>query len=165
MNITLGTEFQKELESEVRATRRCLEAVPEQLYSWKPHEKSMDMGYLCLLVADIPQWITWAIEEYTIDLAHYKQFQLTTTAALVKHFDSNIDNAKRALANVKNEALDKKFELKNSGRVLYTQTIKECVMSSLNHWVHHRGQLTVYMRLNDIRVPSIYGPSADERTF
>lgn len=165
MNITLGKEYQKELESEVRATRRCLEAIPDKLYQWKPHEKSMNMGYLALLVADIPQWITWAIEKSVIDLGEYEQFPLSTTESLVKHFDKNIENAKRALSQVTNEALEKPFHLKNSGQLLYSQTIRECVMSSLNHWVHHRGQLTVYMRLNDIAVPSIYGPSADERTF
>lgn len=163
--ITFGTEYLKELESEVRATRRCLEAIPDSLYEWKPHEKSMNMGYLTLLVADIPRWITWAIEKSVIDFATYDNFQLSTNAALLKHFDANIEGAKRVLKNVTNEELDKPFSLKNSGQVLYTTSIKETVQSSINHWVHHRGQLTVYMRMNDIAVPSIYGPSADEPGF
>jgi uncharacterized damage-inducible protein DinB len=163
--IAFGTEYLKELESEVRASRRCLEAIPETLYGWKPHEKSMNMGYLTLLVADIPRWITYTIERSEIDFATFDQFQLSTNAALLKHFDANIEGAKRALKNVSNEELAKAFYLKNSGQVLYTTPKKESVQSSINHWVHHRGQLTVYMRLNDIAVPSIYGPSADERTF
>jgi uncharacterized damage-inducible protein DinB len=165
MNNTLGTEFLKELESEIRATRRCLEVIPDKLYEYKPHERSMNLGYLSLLVADIPQWIAWSIEQSVIDLGTYKPFKLSTTAALVKHFDENIENAKRALKTVSNEELDKPFYLKNNGQLLYTQSKLENVRSTLNHWVHHRGQLTVYMRLNDIAVPSIYGPSADERTF
>lgn len=163
--ITFGTEYMKELEAEVRATRRCLEAIPESVYGWKPHEKSMNMGYLSLLVADIPRWITWAIEKSVIDFATYDNFKLSTNAALLKHFDANIEGAKRALKNVTNEQLDKPFSLKNSGQVLYTTSTKETIQSSINHWVHHRGQLTVYMRLNNIPVPSIYGPSADEPGF
>lgn len=163
--ITFGKEFMKELESEVRATRRCLEAIPESTYGWKPHEKSMNMGYLSLLVADIPKWIQHAIERSIIDFATYEQFQLSTNAALLKHFDSNIEGAKRALNDVSNEALEEAFYLKNGGKVLYTTSKKETIQSSINHWVHHRGQLTVYMRLNDIPVPSIYGPSADEGGF
>jgi uncharacterized damage-inducible protein DinB len=165
MNITLGTEFLKEVESEVRATRRCLEVIPEKLYEYKPHEKSMNMGYLTLLVADIPQWIAWMIEKSVIDLAKYERFELSTNAAMLKHFDQNIENARRALRNVSNEDLEKPFYLKNAGQELYTQPKRDSIPSTINHWVHHRGQLTVYMRLNNIPVPSIYGPSADERTF
>lgn len=165
MEITLGNEFLKELESEIRATRRCLEAIPEKLCGYKPHEKSMNMGYLALLVADIPQWIAWMIEKSVIDLATYDRFQLSTNAALLKHFDQNIQNARLALKRISNEQLDEPFYLRNSGQDLYTQPKRESIPSTINHWVHHRGQLTVYMRLNDIAVPSIYGPSADERTF
>jgi len=163
--MTFGTEYLSELESEVRATRRCLEAIPENLYGWKPHEKSMNMGYLTLLVADIPRWITYAIEKSVIDFATYDQFQLSTNAALLKHFDQAIEDAKQALKTVSNEELSEPFYLKNNTQTLYSTSKKECVQSSINHWVHHRGQLTVYMRLNNIAVPSIYGPSADERTF
>jgi uncharacterized damage-inducible protein DinB len=125
----------------------------------------MNMGYLTLLVADIPRWITYTIEQSEIDFATFQQFRLSTNAALLKHFEENIEGAKRVLEQVTNEELAKPFYLKNSGQVLYTQPKKESVQSSINHWVHHRGQLTVYMRLNNIAVPSIYGPSADERSF
>jgi len=87
------------------------------------------------------------------------------TAELVKHFDENLEGAKNALRNVTNEALSKPFFLKNKGQTLFSSPKKENVGTSINHWVHHRGQLTVYMRLNNIAVPSIYGPSADERNF
>lgn len=163
--ITYGMEYLKELESEVRATRRCLEAISEKCYDWKPHEKSMTMGYLTLLVADIPRWITYTIEKGEIDFATYDHFKLSTNKALLEHFDSNIKGAQHVLKGVSNEALAKPFQLKNKGQLLYSTPKKDNVQSSINHWVHHRGQLTVYMRLNDIPVPSIYGPSADERTF
>lgn len=164
-DIRIGQMFADEIDSEVRATRRCLERIPDSLYKYKPHEKSMELGYLALLVADIPRWITDMLEGSEIDLATYSRFELSTTAALVKYFDENVDGAKRVLEKARNEDLDHIFELKVSGNVVMSSTKKESVQQTINHWIHHRGQLTVYMRLNDIPVPSIYGPSADERTF
>ena len=160
-----GKEYLAELEAEVQATRKCLERVPETLYDWKPHEKSMTMGYLVLLVAQIPKWITHIIEISEIDLATFSNFQPKTTKELVDHFDENIEGAKKALKKVSDEELSRNFSLKANGQLIFTSPKKENVGSTLNHWVHHRGQLTVYMRLNDIAVPSIYGPSADDRTF
>ena len=162
---TPGAAFLKELEAEATSTRKCLERIPENLFGWKPHEKSMAMGYLALLVAEIPKWITYMIEKTEIDFATFKHFQPKTTTELVNHFDENLKGAKNALRNVSNETLAKTFFLKNHGQVLFSSPINENLGSTLNHLVHHRGQLTVYMRLNDIPVPSIYGPSADEKTF
>lgn len=163
--IMLGKEFSSEIESEIRATRKCLESIPDKLYKYKPHEKSMELGYLALLVAAIPKWIVDMVERSEIDLATYERFELSTTEALVKYFDDNVEAARRTLSKVNNKELDSKFELKVSGKVVMSSSKKESVQQSINHWVHHRGQLTVYMRLNDIPVPSIYGPSADDRTF
>jgi len=163
--ISFGQEYLKELESEVRASRRCIESIPDKLYAWKPHEKSMNLGYLTLLVADIPRWIVHTIEKSEIDFATFGQFELSTTSALVQFFDKNVDDAKRVLGKVTNEDLAGDFSLKRDGNILFTSSKKDTVQSSLNHWVHHRGQLTVYMRMNNIAVPSIYGPSADERVF
>ncbi len=163
--INFGKEYLSEIEDEIPATRKCLERIPESLYDWKPHEKSMNMGYLTLLVAEIPKWVTFTIEKSEIDLATYPQFKPGTTANLVKHFDENIEGVRRALRGLSDQALTETFFLKNNGQVLYSATKKENIRSSINHWVHHRGQLTVYMRLNNIAVPSIYGPSADEKGF
>ena len=160
--ITFGTEYLKELEAETTATHKCLERIPESLFEYKPHEKSMTMGYLALLVAEIPKWITAMVEGSEIDFVTYSHFKPANTAELVKHFDENVQSAKNALAKVSNEALKETFYLKNNGQVVYSSPKKEFIESSVNHMVHHRGQLTVYMRLNDIPVPSIYGPSADE---
>ncbi|MGN6532793.1 MAG: DinB family protein [Ginsengibacter sp.] len=161
----LVKEYLKELESEIPATRKCIERVPERLYDWKPHEKSMNMGYLTLLVAEIPRWITFMIEKGEIDFATFEHFQAKTTEELIKRFEENIEGAKNSLKQLKDEDLSKAFSLKNNGQVLFSSPLKENIPSTINHLVHHRGQLTVYMRLNDIPVPSIYGPSADEKGF
>jgi len=162
---TLSGLFREELDAETTATRRCLERVPEHLFDWKPHEKSMTMGYLALLVAEIPRWITDIIEKGEIDFATFGHASLSTTPALVKHFDENLHGAKEALQRIPDEALAAPFELKRNGQLLFRSSKKENVGSSINHLVHHRGQLTVYLRLNNIAVPSIYGPSADEAVF
>ncbi|HEY6083180.1 MAG TPA: DinB family protein [Chitinophagaceae bacterium] len=164
-DINFGKEFSKELEAEAPATRKCLERIPEKLFDWKPHEKSMPMGYLALLVTEIPKWIAHMVEKGDIDFATFEHFSPKTTAEMVAHFDENMEKAKKALQNVSNEALSEPFALKNQGQVLFSSPKKGNVGSSINHLVHHRGQLTVYMRLNDIAVPSIYGPSADEKAF
>ena len=163
--ISFGHEYASELEAEARACRMCLERIPVELFSWKPHEKSMNMGYLALLVAEIPAWITAALADGVIDFATYKHFEPKTNAELVAHFEGNLASAKKELAQVSNEDLNEDFTLKNNTTLLFTVSKKDSVSSSINHLVHHRGQLTVYMRLNDIPVPSIYGPSADDRNY
>ena len=162
---TLGIRFLKELEAEAPATRKCLERIPESTFGWKPHEKSMPMGYLSLLVAEIPKWIQHMIEASVIDFATFEHFKPKTTAELVDHFDENLKKARSALQNVSDAALSEPFHLKNQGQILFTSPKKDNIAPSINHMVHHRGQLTVYMRLNDIPIPSIYGPSADESAF
>jgi|ERR1700730_970724 len=164
-DIIFGIEFLKELEAEATATRKCLERIPEKLFDWKPHQKSMTMGYLALLVAEIPKWIKHMIEKSEIDFATFEHFKPKNTAELVSHFDENLQGAKKALQQVSNAGLLEPFFLKNQGQILFSSPKKANVGSSINHLVHHRGQLTVYMRLNDIAVPSIYGPSADDKRF
>jgi len=161
--VVFGIEYLSELDAETGATRKCLERVPESLYDWKPHEKSMSMGYLTLLVAEIPKWITFIIEKSEIDYFTFPHFKPGNTTDLVAHYDENIAGARNALRQVSNQALSEPFFLKNNGQVVFSSPKKENVGSTLNHWVHHRGQLTVYMRLNNIAVPSIYGPSADDK--
>jgi len=164
-NITFGVEYLTELEAEAAATRKCIERVPETLYEWRPHEKSMNMGYLTHLVAEIPNWITQMILKSEIDLGTYQHYKATSASDLAKHFDRNIEGAKKALMDVTNERLKEPFYLKHNGQVIFTSSIKENIGSSINHMVHHRGQLTVYLRLNNLPVPSIYGPSADDKAF
>ena len=157
--------FLQELTSEHKATRKCLESISEKLFDYKPHPKSMTMGYLALLVAEIPLWIKHMIVDSEIDFVTFKHFSPKTTEDLVNHFEENMEAAKQALQNTDDEALQSTFSLKANGQILYTAPKINDIAVTLNHWVHHRGQLTVYMRLNDIPVPSIYGPSADDKSF
>ena len=161
----LAAEYIRELESEVRATQECLKVVPMDKPDWKPHEKSMPLGYLAILIADIPRWIQYAIEKGEVDFATYEQAKASNADELVTHFEKSVEAAKKALENVTDERLKEMFYLRNDGQELMSSPIDETIMSSINHMVHHRGQLSVYMRLLDIPVPSIYGPSADSRGF
>lgn len=165
MSNTIAQSYLRELNSEDKATRKCLESIPETLFAYRPHPKSMDLGYLSLLVAEIPLWIQHMITDGEIDFATFKHFTPKTTAELVAHYDKNLEAAKLALQNVTDEDLQSSFSLKANGQLLYTSRKIVDIGTTLNHWVHHRGQLTVYMRLNDIAVPSIYGPSADDKSF
>ncbi|WP_345209812.1 DinB family protein [Mucilaginibacter gynuensis] len=164
-DLLFATAFAKELEAEAPATIKCLERIPAELSKWKPHPKSMELGYLALLVAEIPLWITHIIKDSEIDFATFAHQQATTPEELVAHFKSNVAGAKEALLGVKDGTLDEIFYLKANGETLFSSPKHEQVESTINHLVHHRGQLTVYMRLNDIAVPSIYGPSADDKNF
>ncbi|MDD5068859.1 MAG: DinB family protein [Candidatus Pacebacteria bacterium] len=162
---TFAQEFLRELKTEIAASRKCIERIPESVFNYKPHEKSMAMGYLTVIVAEVPRWIAITIEKGEIDFATWEKYKLTTNAELVKYFDKNVEWAENALKNTTDEALEEMFYLKMGGKELMKSLKKESVSSQINHWIHHRGQLTVYMRLNNIPVPSIYGPSADENTF
>lgn len=162
---SLGKIYLHELEAEVASTHKCLERIPESLFDYKPHERSMNMGYLVLIIAALPDWITDTIKKSEIDFATYKPFQPKTTAELVKYFEDNIAGAKDALREVTDEELAELFYLKNNGVTLTSARKDDSIESHINHLVHHRGQLTVYMRLNNILVPSIYGPSADDKSF
>lgn len=157
--------YARELQAEYTATKKCLEKIPESLYSFKPHPTSMEFGYLALLVAEIPLWIVYIVKEGVVDFATYKRYQLTTNEALVQHFEECFKGAVESLGQVTDDDLEGQFVLRRGEQQLSSSSKKESICSSINHWVHHRGQLTVYMRLNQIPVPSIYGPSADEKTF
>jgi len=165
MSTTISKAYLKELNTEYKATRACLERVPESLYEYKPHPRSMTMGYLVLLVAEIPLWIRHMIMDGVIDFATFKHASPKTTTELLGHFEDNMQGAREALESTSDEELQKSFTLQTNGQVLYTAPKIVDIGTTLNHWVHHRGQLTVYMRLNEIPVPSIYGPSADDKNF
>ena len=165
MSTTRAQSYLQELNAEYRATRACLEKIPETLFEYKPHPKSMNMGYLALLVAEIPLWIKHMVVDGEIDFVSFKHFAPTTTAELVDHFEANMEAARKALQETNDEQLQASFSLKANGQLLYTSPKIVYIGVTLNHWVHHRGQLTVYMRLNDLSVPSIYGPSADDKSF
>lgn len=164
--MTIAQLLLRELEAEIPASRKCVERMKPELYDYKPHEKSMGMGYLSIMIADIPMWIEKTIIDGVIDLATWPKYTAEVMPKLLENFDANVAAAKTALENVSDEALEKEeFILKMGEQVLMQSSKLDSVSSSLNHWVHHRGELVVYMRLNNIAVPSIYGPSADEQGF
>lgn len=165
MSIIKTESLLHELNAEYRATRACLERIPESLFEFKPHPKSMNLGYLALLVAEIPLWIKYMVTDGEIDFVTFKHASPKTTSELVAHFEDNMKAAQEALRSATDESLESNFTLKANGQVLYTSKKINDIGITINHWVHHRGQLTVYMRLNDIAVPSIYGPSADDKNF
>lgn len=165
MSHILTQQFLEELKAEESATRKCLERIPESLFEWKPHERSMKMGYLSLLLADVPKWIVAILEKGEVNFGTWEKYEPKTTEDVLKRFEENIQSAKTALENATDESLEELFYLRAGDKELMKDSKKNSVSSSLNHWVHHRGQLTVYMRLNDIMVPSIYGPSADDGSF
>jgi uncharacterized damage-inducible protein DinB len=165
MSTVITISLLHELNTEYRATRACLERIPETLFEYKPHPKSMTMGYLALLVAEIPLWIKHMVTDGEIDFVTFKHASPKTSSELVAHFEDNVKAAREALQAATDEQLESNFTLKANGQVLYTSKKINDLGLTINHWVHHRGQLTVYMRLNNIAVPSIYGPSADDKNF
>ncbi len=166
MDTKIITEsYLHELQAEVPATRKCLERITPGTFKFKPHEKSMEMGYLALLVAEIPLWMAVMIEQGEIDLASFPHPTTQTTEELLRYFDDNVKRAESALEKLNDSDLANQFTLKSNGQAFYSSPLRVDLRTTLNHWVHHRGQLTVYMRLNDIAVPALYGPSADDKSF
>ena len=153
----------KEFSEEMASTRRLLERVPGDKGQWKPHEKSFALGHLAQLVSWMPGWIASTLREPHIDLATAAGYTFEPTAALLEMFDRNVNAAETALAEVTGAALDEPWSLRHGERILMTTPRGETVRGHLNHLIHHRGQLTVYLRLVDVPLPMIYGPTADER--
>jgi len=153
----------KEFDLEMASTRKLLERVPSDKAAWKPHEKSFPLGHLAQLVSWMPGWIATSLREPHIDLAKGSGYSLESTDVLLKTFDANVRDARAALETVTGAALDETWSLKHGDRVLFTSPRGEVIRQHLNHLIHHRGQLTVYLRLVNVPLPSVYGPTADER--
>jgi uncharacterized damage-inducible protein DinB len=152
-----------EFDQEMKTTRRLLERVPADKGTWKPHPKSFALGHLAQLVSGMPGWITMTLRDTHIDLAKGGGYSFQPTEALLEQFDGNVRSARDALESVTGPDLDVPWSLKHGETVLFTAPRGEVARSHLNHLIHHRGQLTVYLRLVDVPIPSIYGPTADEQ--
>jgi uncharacterized damage-inducible protein DinB len=154
-----------EMEQEAATARRCLERVPADKFDWKPHEKSTSFGKLATHIAEMFGWTPPTLQQPELDFAKwdYKPFEPSTTEDLVEFLDKNVAEAITTLRNTPDEVFMENWTMRNGETVYFTMP-KVAVMRSfvMNHSVHHRGQLSVYLRLNDIAVPAIYGPSADE---
>ena len=162
--------FQGQLEAEAGRTRRALERTPEGREEWKPHEKSMPLGRLAMLVARMASWVPMIINRDDLDLspvsgANYNQPPLRTRSELLKAVDEGVAEARTALANTNDDHLLKPWRLLVAGKVVSEEPRHVVLRDTFAHLAHHRGQLTVYLRLNDVPVPAIYGPSADDARF
>lgn len=165
------TEFyREELDREVERSRKALQEVPDGKYDWKPHERSMIFGYLADMVATIPTWITMEIDRDELDVAPpegqgTKQAPKETSAELLKALDDAAAGARAALEKTSDEHLMTNWKLLARGKVVIELPRYQMIQETMNHWSHHRGQMTVYLRLMGAKVPALYGPSADDGSF
>ena len=165
------TEFLlAEMDREVDRSRRALEQVPEGKYDWKPHEKSMIFGYLANMVATIPLWINMEITQDELDVApaegsKFEQKKLNTSEEFLEALEKSAAGARAAFEKTTDEHLMTSWRLLARGNVVMEAPRHEMIQDTINHWAHHRGQMTVYLRLMGATVPALYGPSADDKRF
>jgi uncharacterized damage-inducible protein DinB len=158
-----------EFDQEMATTRRVLERVPDGNLGWKPHEKSMSLGRLASHIAELPAWVDTIIHQEEFDMAArrdggaYKPQDLGSSREIVELFDSLIRKVRATLEAVEDQTLMQPWSLKNGDHTIFTLP-RVAVLRTMvySHIIHHRGQLSVYLRLNDVPLPSIYGPTADE---
>ncbi len=162
--------FAAQLEREAPLSRKALERVPEGRPDWKPHDKSMPLGYLSQLVATMPSWIAMAVLQDELDLnppggSGYEPPATDTSAKLLAAGDEAAAKGLLALRQTTDQHLGTPWKLLVGGHVVMEKPRYEVIADTFTHLAHHRGQLTVYLRLNGAAVPSIYGPSADDASF
>jgi uncharacterized damage-inducible protein DinB len=161
--------FLAELEREADRCRKALAQVPEGRRDWKPHDRSMVFGYLAELVATMPSWIAMTINQDELDLSppggQPPRQALDTSAALLAALDKAAAEARAALEKTSDEFLMTSWRLLVGGQAAFEARRHVVIQDAFNHLAHHRGQLTVYLRLLGAKVPALYGPSADDRTF
>ena len=168
--MTMTEWFLTELESEAAKSRRVLEQVPEGKRDWKPHDRSMPFGYLSDLVANIPSWVGYAITMDELDIApkdgqSRRPVPLNTSAELVAALDKAVVQAREALHKTTDAHLETPWRLLAAGQVAFEQPRHQVIRDTFLHSAHHRGQMTVYLRLLGSKVPSVYGPTADDKSF
>ena len=160
---SIAPAFLAELEVELPTTRRLLERVPGDKGAWKPHEKSFSLGHLAQLVARMPGWLKFTMQKTALDISSGQGYTLETTETLLADFDRNVKETREVLAASKDADFMVPWTLRAGERVLFTLPRLAVMRQNVNHLIHHRGQLSVYLRLVNVPLPSIYGPTADER--
>jgi uncharacterized damage-inducible protein DinB len=162
----MADAFIAELTHEAETTRRQLACVPEAHLTWKPHEKSMSLGQLALHIAQTPGQVADLISELVVARPAFDRPQPSSTAEVMSALDESIANARRRLDGWDDGALLAEWKMTAGGQTLMALPRAAMVRAiMLNHWYHHRGQMQVYLRLLDQKVPSVYGPTADENPF
>jgi len=159
-----------QLEREVARSRKALEQMPEGKADWKPHEKSMQFGYLADMVATIPTWIVFQLKQDSLDVApadgsKFPRTPKVTRADYLKALDDAAAQARQAFKETTDEKLATSWQLKARGNVVQEGPRHQMIEETISHWSHHRGQMTVYLRLMGAKVPALFGPSADENSF
>jgi uncharacterized damage-inducible protein DinB len=158
----------QEYDHEMANTRKMLARIPTEKWGWKPHAKSSSMGDLAVHIMNIPGWMVDTLEKDFFDFAPvggtpYQQPTAASTEELLKKFDEFVATARAALAKADNDHLMKNWSLKQGGNALFTMPRAAILRGFvINHLIHHRGQMSVYLRLIDVPIPGMYGPSADE---
>lgn len=160
--MTITETLLPEFDQEMDATRRVIERVPDDDPGWKPHPKSFSIAHLAQLLAMMPGWIGEALTSAELDLASGPGYSNESTETLLATFDENVRQARAAIAAAQDPDYDEPWSLKMNGNVVFTLPRGAVIRQHISHLSHHRGQMTVYLRLLDVPVPSVYGPTADE---
>lgn len=155
-------ELLAEFDQEMATTRRVLERAPDAKGSWKPHPKSFSLEHLAQLVSWMPEWIGQTLRETSLDLAEAAKYSSETTETLLRGFDANVASSRAAIQMVEDDDWEVRWTLRHGEHELFGAPRREVVRMHMSHLVHHRAQLGVYLRLLDVPVPSMYGPTADE---
>lgn len=162
--MTIGGEFLKEIEAEMAASRRLIERVPGDKVRWKPHPKSFPLGHLTQFVCILPKVMSDIVKGVDLDLAGGPGYTFETTEVLLSQFDASVKEFTATLASAADADFDGSWSVRNGEDVYSTAARKDALRNTINHFVHHRGQLTVYLRLLDVPIPQLlYGPTADEK--
>lgn len=165
------TEFLvTEVDREVERSRRALEQVPEGKYDWKPHDRSMPFGHLVNMVATMPMWVKMQIDQNELDVApkdgaKMEQKRLDASNELIQALDKAAADCRSAFEKTNDDHLHTNWRLLAGGQTVMEAPRYEMIQDTINHWAHHRGQMTVYLRLMGAKVPALYGPSADDNQF
>jgi uncharacterized damage-inducible protein DinB len=166
--MTISERLLPEFDQEMANTRILLARVPDNKADWKPHEKSMMLGALAAHIAQLPSWATRIVDTETLDLAPvlsggYKPYVANSAEELLRSFDKNVTEAREALTKAGDEHLDQIWTIQVGEKTITSGPRIQMIHSMfMNHLIHHRAQLGVYLRLNDVPLPALYGPSADE---
>ncbi|HKW64252.1 MAG TPA: DinB family protein [Candidatus Acidoferrum sp.] len=166
--MTIGQSLLPEFDQEMQGTRKVLERLPDEKWSWKPHEKSGTLGWLAGHVANMVSWIPYTIQTEELDYAPvggpaYEPPKITNRKEALAELDKNVADAKAALGKVSDAEMMKNWRLLAGGQEIFSMPRVAAIRGMvLNHHIHHRAQLTVYLRLLNVAVPGLYGPSADE---
>ena len=157
----------KEMDQEARTTRKMLERVPNDKYDWKPHEKSMTIRRLATHIANIPTWVSMALNTDGLDFAAnpYQEDVINNTPELLAYFEKCFTEGRSELEKATEDDLEPNWTLRNGSQILSISTKGEVIRMCFSQVVHHRAQLGVFLRLLDTPIPGSYGPSADEMNF